>query len=113
MIPPDSPDLHAVLRHIRELASEDMFRVTRHAQEEMAEEGILLDEVLEAIASAQVVENYPGHRRGPCCLVAGYTASGRPLHVVCTTERPLLILITVYEPTPPRWVTPTERGPRR
>jgi hypothetical protein len=31
------------------------------------------------------------------------------LHVVCTTAGPTLILITVYKPRPPKWVSPTQR----
>ena len=33
----------------------------------------------------------------------------RPLHVVCTTVRRPLIIITVYEPKPPKWTTPETR----
>ena len=61
---------------------------------------------------SEALEHYPEHRRGPCCLVCGYTVEKRPLHVVCTTEQPLLILITAYEPKPPKWETPTLRGRR-
>jgi hypothetical protein len=57
-----------------------------------------------------VLENYPEHRRGACCLLYGRAANGRHLHVVCTTAQPVLIVITVYEPRPPRWITPTQRG---
>lgn len=90
----------------------DAVLITQHAQREMIEEEIHLDEVYEAIVSSQVLENYPDHRRGACCLVGGYTKRGRPLHVVCTTARSELILITVYEPKPPKWISPTERGQR-
>ncbi len=76
----------------------------------MAEEGISLDEVLQAVAGGQILENYPEHRRGACCLLYGRTANGRHLHVVCTTAQPVLIVITVYELRPPRWLTPTRRG---
>lgn len=75
----------------------------------MAEEDIILDEVLEAIASGDILENYPEHRRGACCLLNGLTKKGRPLHIVCTTTMPVLIIITVYEPKPPKWVTPAQR----
>ena len=83
--------------------------MTQHAQQEMAEEEIMLGEVLQALANGQVLEDYPQHRRGACCLVGGWTQAGRPLHVVCTTARPVLIIITAYEPKPPKWVTPTQR----
>ena len=108
----DPTDVEAVLRRIRRQADRGTLRVTQHAQQEMAEEEILLEDLLEALrsSSGQLLENYPEHRRGPCCLVNGYTQAGRPLHVVCTTAVPLLIVITVYEPKPPKWVTPTRRG---
>jgi hypothetical protein len=98
------------LIRIQEQAAKQDIRVTQHAQEEMDEEEITLDEVLEAIASGQILEDYPEHRRGPCCLLYGRSQKGRPLHIVCTTAQPLLILITVYEPLPPKWVSPTKRS---
>lgn len=105
----DSRDDEAILEHLHALVDSEAFRVTQHAQQEMAEEDILLDQALEAIRSGKILENYPDHRRGPCCLVFGYTVSRRPLHVVCTTVQPVLVLITVYEPVPPKWLTPTQR----
>jgi len=107
---PNPNDTNAVKQWIHAQAAADNLRVTLHAHQEMVEEGVNLDEVLEACADAEVLENYPVHRRGPCCLVYGTTAAGRPLHVVCTTARSTLIIITVYEPLPPKWATPTERS---
>jgi len=75
----------------------------------MGEESITLDEVLEAIQEAQILENYPEHRRGACCLINGRTGRNRPIHIVCTTAQPPVIIITVYEPKPPKWVTQTQR----
>lgn len=112
MPPPDLHSLEAILDSIRDQAKREAVRITQHAQEEMADEGIILDDALDALQSGQILENYPEHRRGACCLVCGYTRQWRPLHLVCTTARPLLILITVYEPKPPKWVTPTQRGQR-
>ncbi len=105
----DPHDPETSLENIRRLAAREALRVTQHAQQEMAEEDILLDEVLESIHSGQILENYPEHRRGPCCLLLGYTSDQRPLHIVSTTVQPVLVLITVYEPKPPKWVTPTRR----
>lgn len=84
-------------------------RITQHAQQEMVEERISFNEVLEAISQGTILEDYAQHRRGACCLIYGLTLSGRAIHVVCTTARPTLIIITVYEPRLPKWVTPTQR----
>ena len=98
------------LERVRRHAATETLRITQHAHQEMVEEEITLDEILEAIANGQVLEDYPEHRRGACCLISGTTRGDRPLHVVCTTALPVLIIITAYEPKPPKWVTPTERN---
>lgn len=107
----DSSDPQTDLECIKEQASAENVRVTLHAHQEMVEEEITLEDVLDAIESSRLVENYPEHRRGACCLLCGYTRNGRPIHVVCTTGREELIVITVYEPKLPKWVTPTRRRP--
>ena len=103
------PEREAILARVKSQTVSEAYRVTLHAQQEMVEENIGLDDVLEALQRAEILEYYPQHRRGACCLVFGPTDAGRPLHLVCTTAQPLLILITVYEPRPPKWVTPRQR----
>jgi len=105
----DETNLGTILERVRAQAIAESIRVIQHAQQEMAEENITFDEVLQAIATAQILENYPEHKRGPCCLLNGVTDNGRSVHIVCTTAQPVLIIITVYEPQPPKWVTPTQR----
>ena len=105
----DPHDLEGVYRRMLDQVESGAVRVTLHAQQEMVEEEIRYDDVLEALSLSQIIENYPEHRRGACCLVYGNTTLERPLHIVCTTTMPVLILITVYEPKPPKWVTPTQR----
>lgn len=102
-------DLEAVWKGIHAQIDAENIRITQHAQQEMVEEDIGLDEVLEAISTGEILENYPEHRRGACCLLNGLTQKGRPLHIVCTTAQPVLIIITVYEPKPPKWITTTQR----
>ena len=106
----DAPD---IVERIRRQAKTGNVRITRHALEEMVEESISFKEALEAIENAKVLENYPEHRRGACCLLMGKTAAERPLHIVATTMQPILVIITVYEPKPPRWVTPEVRSRSR
>ncbi len=105
----DPTDLETVLKRIRTQAASENIRITPHAQQEMVEEDIILDEAMEAIATGDILENYPDHRRGACCLLNGTTKSTGFLHIVCTTAREVLIIITVYRPKPPKWITPTQR----
>jgi hypothetical protein len=102
-------EIEALLARIKSQAGAEAFRVTQHVQQEMVEDEITLDEVVQAIQHGEILEDYPEHRRGACCLVNEFTDEGRSLHIVCTTAQPLLILITAYVPRPPKWLTPRER----
>jgi hypothetical protein len=95
---------------IRTLTTQGKIQLTIHAHQEMVAENITVAELLSALSRCTVLENYPGHKRGACCLVCGQADSGRYLHVVCTTDRPELIIITMYEPKLPKWETPFKRG---
>lgn len=99
-----------IAERLRRQAAQDMVRVTLHGHHEMVEEDISYDELREALLGCQVIEDYPYHQRGACCLVCGRVGSRRFLHVVCTTTLEAIVVITVYEPKPPKWVTPFQRG---
>ncbi len=109
----NSTDLEVVMRRIVSQVNEEQIRITQHAQQEMVEDDATLDDVLEAISKGKILENYPAHRRGACCLINGLAKDERPLHIVCTTERSVLIIITVYRPKPPKWITPIQRREKR
>lgn len=109
----DFQDHDAIAARLREQGEADAIRITVHAHQEMVEEEISLQDVCDVLLGATVVENYAQHKRGPCCLVCGKTSRGRHVHVVCTTSLRTAIIITAYEPRPPKWATPFERGAQR
>jgi len=98
-----------ILEDIHRQVLGDQTRLTLHAHQEMVAEWFSLEDVYNGLLHGVILENYPEHRRGPCCLVAGTTTVGRPIHIVCTTSLSLLMIITVYEPLPPKWATPETR----
>ncbi len=84
-------------------------KFSSHAKNEMLSEEfgfISEDEVKEAIGSGEIVEEYSNDRPYPSCLVYGKTKRSRPLHVVCAPVigEELLVIITVYQPDPNRWI---------
>lgn len=72
----DNEDVQLSLERIQEQARNENARVTQHAQEEMTEETATLDDVLEAVIHGTILEHYPKHQRGACCLLGGLTRSG-------------------------------------
>ncbi len=82
------------------------YEFSKHAVDQSIIRDISVSEVEEIItASAEVIEDYPEDKYGPSCLILGFTKTGRALHVHCSyPSRPLLKIITVYEPDPDLWV---------
>ena len=107
------PDLVAIAARLQEQARTDAVRISIHAHQETIEEDVSYDELREVLLDAQVVENYADHKRGSCCLACGRTRKERYIHVVCTTGLEVAVIITVYEPVAPKWVSPFERGVSR
>ncbi|MEY2831944.1 MAG: hypothetical protein RLZZ574_1202, partial [Cyanobacteriota bacterium] len=52
----------------------------------------------------KVIEDYPDDKYGASCLITGFTAANRPLHIQCSyPSRPLIKIITIYQPNRDRW----------
>ncbi len=96
---------------IKEQARAGRFYFSRHGDEERQHDNLTVAEVEEALARGLILESYPDTGRGESCLVAGFTATGKPVHLVCGRRGDALVLITVYIPRPPKFKTPYERGP--
>jgi len=63
-------------------------------------------EVHEAVLSGKLIESYPEDEPYPSCLLYGRTSDNRPLHIVCAYSREdnMVIVITVYQPDPEKWI---------
>lgn len=93
---------------VRDCFARDAVLYSAHARREMLtdEFGLITDqEVGEAAASAEMLEEYGDDRPYPSCLLLGWTVSGRPLHLVaaCDEAEPRVFVVTVYRPDPGRW----------
>ncbi|HEX9641547.1 MAG TPA: DUF4258 domain-containing protein [Candidatus Krumholzibacteria bacterium] len=98
-------DRATLLARIRECFASNSYVFTWHAIEKGEERGILIEEVEEAVLAedAEIIEDYPEDSRGPSCLILGWTARRRPLHVQVSYP-PEVRVITVYEPELERWI---------
>lgn len=54
------------------------FEYSGHALQQGISRNITLDEVIEAIANGEVLEDYPNDKYGPSCLILGFALTGRP-----------------------------------
>ena len=94
----------AAIEDIRSKIASDQFEFSKHAVDQTILRRILVQEIRQAIASGQIIEDYSDDKYGPSCLVLGFTEARRALHIQCSyPSRPLIKIITVYEPDPDRW----------
>jgi hypothetical protein len=103
-------DTAAILDLLKRAVDERRIKISLHAAEEALAEEITRREIEAAMLSAELLEDYPNWWLGPSCLAHGQTDSGRDLHIVVSYSGLPVTIITVYEPHPPKWITPTKRG---
>jgi len=90
---------------IRDKVERNQFEFSQHAVDQSIIRHITVQELCEAMAVGELIEDYPDDKYGPSCLILDYTGSGRALHIGCSyPSRPLLKIITVYEPDPEQWI---------
>jgi hypothetical protein len=94
----------ALIDEIRAKIAGGQFEFSQHAVDQSIVRHISVQELREAIAVGEIIEDYPNDKYGPSCVVLGLTLTHRPLHVQCSyPSRPVVKIITRYEPDPRRW----------
>ncbi|HEX8433127.1 MAG TPA: DUF4258 domain-containing protein [Longimicrobium sp.] len=100
----------SLILEIRARIAENRFEFSQHALDQSIVRQISVAELRAAISTAEMIEDYPHDKYGPSCLLFGTTSAGRPLHVQCShPSRPILKIITLYEPDPALWIDNRER----
>jgi hypothetical protein len=99
-------DMHWIVSRVKE----GQYFFSQHADEERMNDNLLVSEIEESIISGSILESYENDPRGNSCLLVGFTQQGKPIHTVCGQSGETLVLITVYIPTPPKFINPYERG---
>ena len=82
---------------------------SQHADIERRANDLTLAQVEEALLIGEILEQYPDTGRGEGCLVVGFSGD-TPVHAVCGWRGEKIVLITVYVPSPPKFVDPWTRG---
>lgn len=93
-----------LITDIRQKIDRNEFELSKHAVDRSILRGIRIDEIKEAIANGQIIEDYPDDKYFPSCLICGLTLRDRILHIHCSyPSRPLIKIITLYEPDINQW----------
>ena len=86
-------------------ANSDKVIITSHSALRFRESKIYYDDIISAINSGEIIEEYPNDYPYPSCLILGLTVSNTSVHVVCGTEGNHLWIISAYFPSTDKWTS--------
>jgi len=94
-----------MIEQIRAKIQAGQFEFSKHAVDRSILRVVSVQEMYEAVANGEIIEDYPDDKYGPSCLILGFTQAGRPLHIQYSyPSRPLVKIITLYEPDSAQWI---------
>ena len=98
------------LQDIQRQVAAGEYEFSRHAFRRAVERNISEQEIREASAQAEIVEEYPEDKYSPSVLLLGFSAAGRPLHFqVSYADTALTRIVTIYEPDASEWIDSRKR----
>jgi len=89
------------LTRVKALAAEGKVRISDHGYDELANDDILVIDVLDGVQSAILVEDYPEFGKGPSVLALQQDSASRPMHVVWGIPKGRAepaVVVTAYRP---------------
>ncbi len=98
--------MSTILDEVRTLVARGEVSVSLHGYEELAADGLRVQEIVNGLTAGIVVEEYPHDPKGPCVLVLERDSGDRPIHVVWgipAGQRSPAVVVTAYRPNPAKW----------
>ena len=98
--------MSGTLERVKALTVRGDIKISDHGYDELAEDGIVVRDLVRSLTEADLLEDYPDFPKGPCVLVLQQDRDGEPVHVVWGIPRGQkapAVLVTAYRPDREKW----------
>ncbi|MDO9565425.1 MAG: DUF4258 domain-containing protein [Candidatus Desulfaltia sp.] len=97
--------------YIKKKLKEGLVQFSEHSLHKMDTSDVMSLELIDAMLNSEIIEDYSEDQRGHSCLLLCRDNIGF-LHVVLGSKEDNLFIITVYRPSPPKFVDERTRRER-
>lgn len=97
---------------LRRLIADGNVRILAHGYDELADDDILVEEIIAGVRAGEMIEDYPEYPKGPCVLVLQKDGDDNAVHAVWGIPKGAdapAVLVTAYRPDPERWTNDFKR----
>ena len=91
------------IEDFRQINQLEKIAITKHAKERLIERKIYVSDILKCISEGEIIMQYEDDKPLPSCLILGKSETNKEMHIVVSTDRKFIYLITAYFPDPQKW----------
>ena len=91
--------------NLKNLCQEKNIAITKHARNRLADRGITINDIQNAIRTGEIIKQYENDKPFPSCLILGSANQNKFIHVVVSSDNQFLYIITAYFPDENEWET--------
>ena len=91
------------IEQLRLLNRAEQMAITEHARLRLAERGITVSDIVNCIATGEIIKQYEDDTPFPSCLILGKALNDEYIHTVVSHADMWIYLITAYYPDSNIW----------
>lgn len=88
---------------LRKANRPETIAITEHARTRLIERAITVNDVVNCIATGEIIKQYEDDKPFPSCLILGMAVNNKYIHVVVSYDGEYIHLITAYYPNVEQW----------
>lgn len=88
---------------LKQMNKPEKIALTKHAKDRLQERNITVNDIINGIATGEIIRQYEDDRPLESCLILGFSENNKYIHIVVSNDTEYIYLITAYYPNPEQW----------